>query len=105
MLALSSYGFYRILETFAKTLATNFSLLFYLHYYRQVASILKFISDYFVILLLLKCLRSIETRKLHVRIVVPKLQSLILRVTGKVVLLVRCIVPNVPNSSQNHKVI
>ena len=54
---------------------------------------------------LLKCLLHIDTRKLDVRIVVPKLQSLILRVTRIVVLLVHCIVPNVPISSQNHKLI
>ena len=36
------------------------------------------------------------------RIVVPKLQSLILPVTRRVVLLVNCIVPNVPISPQNH---
>ena len=44
-----------------------------------------------------------DTRRLHVRIVVPKLQSLILPVTRRIVLLVHCIVPNVPISPQNPK--
>ena len=83
-----------------KILATNSSPLFHLHCYRRVASIFTFISDYFVKLFLLKCLRSIETRKLHVRIVLPKLQSLILRVTRRDVQLEHCIVPNVPISPQ-----
>ena len=89
----------------AKTLATNFPLLFNLHCYRQVASIFTFSSDYFVKLLLLKGLRSVETRNLKGRIVVPKLQSLILRVTRRDVQLEHCIVPNVPISAQNHKMI
>ena len=38
---------------------------------------------------------------LYVRTVVPKLQSLILRVTRRVVLLVQCFVPNVQISPQN----
>ena len=44
----------------------------------------------------MKCLRSIETKKLLVKIVVCKLQSLTLLVTKRVVLLVPCIVQNVP---------
>ena len=44
-----------------------------------------------------------DTRKLHVRIVVPKLQSLFLPVTRRVLLLEHCIVPNVPISPQNPK--
>ena len=81
-----------------KKLAKNFSL-FYFHCYRQVASIFTFILDYFVKLLLLKCLRSIERRELHVRIVVPKLQNLFLPVTRRDVQLEYSIVPNVPNFS------
>ena len=46
-----------------------------------------------------------DRRKLHVRIVVPKLQSLILRVTRRVALMVHCIVANVPFSPQNYKMI
>ena len=56
-------------------------------------------------LLLLKCLRSIETKKLYVRIVVPKLQSLILPVTRRDVQLEHCIVPTVPISQQSPKMI
>ena len=89
----------------AKILARNFSPIFLLRCYRQVASIFTFISDHFVKLLLLKCLRSIKTRKLHVRIVVPKLQKLILPVTRRDVQLEHCIVPNVPISPQNPEVI
>ena len=92
-------------KKFAKTLATNFLPLFLLHCYHQVASIFTFISAYFVKLLFLKCLRSIETRKLYMRIVVPKLQSLVLRVTRRDVQLEHCIVPNVPISPQNPKLI
>ena len=90
-------------KKYAKILASNFSPKFHLHCYHQVASIFTFISDYFVKLLLLKCLRPIET--LHVRTVVPKQQSLILRVTRRDVQLEHCIVPIVPNSQQNHKTI
>ena len=89
----------------AKKLTKNFLLLFHLHCYRQVASIFTFISDYFVKLLLLKCHRSIETRKLHVRIVVPKLQKLILPVTRIDVKLGHCSVPNVPVSPHNPEMI
>ena len=71
--------FYVNVKKYAKILATNFSPLFHLHCYRQVASIFTFFfSDYFVKLLLMKCLSSIETRKLPVRIVLTKLQRLIL---------------------------
>ena len=105
MVALSFYGIFRIWEKYAKILATTFSPLFHLPSYRQVASIFTFISDYFVKLFLLKCLRSIKTRNLHVRTVVPKLQSLILRVSRRVVHLEHCIVPNVPISPENPKTI
>ena len=103
MVALSFYGIFRIWEKYAKIPATNFSPLFHLHCYHQVPSIFTLISDYFVKLLLLKCLHSIETIKLHVRIVVPKLQSLILRVTRRDVQLEHCIVPTVPNSQKSLK--
>ena len=86
-------------------IGANFSPLFQLLCYSQVASIFTFISDYFVKLLLLKCLFYIGTRKLHVRIVVPKLQSLILRVTRRDVQLEHCIVPNAPISQQTPKMI
>ena len=76
-----------------KILATNFSTLVHLHCYSQVASVFTFNSDNFVKLLLLKRLRSIETKNLLVTIVVPKLQS--------DVQLEHCIVPNVPISPQN----
>ena len=39
-----------------KIFATNFLPIFHLHCYRQVVSILKFIPDYSVKLLFLKCL-------------------------------------------------
>ena len=90
-------------KKYAKKPATNFSSLFNLHCYHQVASIFTLISDYFVNLLLLKCLHSIETKKLLVRIVVPKLQSLILGVTGRDVQLEHCVVPTVPISQQSTK--
>ena len=92
-------------ENNIKILATNFSPLLLLHCYRQVASIFTFISDYSDKLLSLKCLRSIETKKLLVAIVVHKVKSLILRVTRRDVQLEDCIVPNVPISPQNPKVI
>ena len=92
-------------KRFSKILTAHCSPLFHLHCYRQVASIFTFISDYFVKLLLFNCLRSIETRKLHVWIVVPKLQSLTLRVTRRDVQLEHCIVPNVPISPQSPKTI
>ena len=92
-------------KKFAKILATNFSPFFHLNCYPQVASFFTFISDYFVKLLLLKRLRSIETRKLHVRIVVPKLQNLILPVTRRDVQLEHCIISNDPISPQNPEMI
>ena len=42
-----------------------------------------------------------RNQKLDVRIVVPKLQNLILHVTRSDVQLEHCIVPNVPISPQN----
>ena len=92
-------------KKYAQILATNFSPFFDWHCYGQVASIFTLVSDYFVKLLILKGLRSIETRKLHVRTVVPKLQSLILRVTRRVVQSKHSVVPKVPNSPQNPKTI
>ena len=103
--ALSFYGIIRRWEKIAKKLATNFSPLFHLHCYSQVASFFMFISNYFVKLLFLKYFRSMETRKLHVRIKVPKLQSLILPVTRGDVQLEHCIVRNVLISPQNPKMI
>ena len=49
----------------------------------------------------MKCLPSIKTKKLLVKIVVCKLQSLTLLVTKRVVLLVQCIVLNVTISLLN----
>ena len=89
----------------AEKVATNFLPLFLLHCYREVSSIFTFISDYFVKLLILKCLRAIETRKLHVRIVVPKLHNLVLPLTRRDVELEHCIVPNVPISPQKLEMI
>ena len=89
-------------------LGTNSSTLILLHCYSQVASICTFISDYFVklpLLLLLKCHRYSEKNKLHVKIVVPKLQETILYVTRRDNQLERCIVLTVPISPQNPKVI
>ena len=88
-------------KNYFKTLATNFSPLIHSHCYSQVASIFTLIWDHSVKHFLPKCLLKIDTRNLHARIVVPKLQSLIFRVTRRVVLLVYCIVPNVPISQQN----
>ena len=62
-------------------LATNFLPIFHLHCYSQVDSIFTFIAVYSVKLLILKCLRSIETENLLVTIVVPKRQSLVLLAT------------------------
>ena len=92
-------------ENNIKILATKFSPLFLLHCFSQVVSIFTFISDLFVRLLILECLRSMETKKLHMRIVVPKLQSLILPVTRRDVQLEHCIVPPVPISRQSPKMI
>ena len=105
LVAPSFHGVFHIWEKIAKTPAINFLPLFHLHCYRQVTSIVTFILDYFVKMLLLKCLRSMETKKLHMRTVLPKLQSLILRVTRRDVQLEHCIVLNVPISSQNPKLI
>ena len=88
-----------------KLSATISLALFPLHCYSQVASIFTFIADDCVKLLLLKCLRSIETKELLVTIVVPKLQSLILRVTRSVVRLEHCFVPTVPISPENPRMI
>ena len=97
---ISVYG-----KKYAKTLATKFSPLLHLHCYRQVASNLTFISNSFVKLLFLECLCLSESKKLHVKNVVPKLQETILYVTRRDVQLEHCIVPNVPISPQNHKMI
>ena len=99
MVALSSMEFYVNGEYKIRTLATNVSPIFLLHCYCQVSSIFKFIWDYSVKLLLLKSPSINRNVKLLVTIAVPKLQSLILRVTKRVVLLVHCFVPNVPNFS------
>ena len=88
-----------------KTLATDFSPLFLLHCYNQVASFLGIYSELCVEFISLTCPPSIVTENLHVKIVVFKLQNLNLRVTRRVVLLVHCIVPNVPISPQNPRVI
>ena len=104
IVALSFYGIFRIWEKICKILATNFSPLFHLRCYREVGLIFTFTSDYTVKLLKLKRLRSSEKKQLHVKIVVPKLQNLIFRVTRRDVLLVHCIVANVPISPQNHKI-
>ena len=54
-----------------------------------------FISDYSVKFLLFKCLRAIELDKLLLAIVVTNSQNLILLVTGRVVLILHCMVSNV----------
>ena len=88
-------------KVYLKIHARNVSLLFHLYCYSQVASIFTFISNYSVKLSLLKCLRLIETKKLLVTVVVPKLQSSILLVTRRDVQLEHCIVPNVLISPQS----
>ena len=57
MVPLSFYGISVYGKNYAKILATNFSQLLHLHWYRQVASIFTFISDNCDKLLILKGLR------------------------------------------------
>ena len=71
------------------------------HCYCQVDKIFTLISDYSSKLMILKCLISIQTKQLLVAIEVHKLQSLILLVTRRIVLLVQCILPKVPIFQQN----
>ena len=71
----------------------------------KLLKLLRYFSDYSVKLLLLKFLPSIATKKLNVKIVVFKLQSITLLVTRIVVLLVHCIVQNVQFSLQNQELI
>ena len=68
-------------KNFFKIPASNCYPLCLLHCYNQLAQIFRFSSDYYVKHLILKWLRSIETKMLLVTIVVPKLQNLILLVT------------------------
>ena len=90
-------------EKYAKILAKKFSPFFHLPCYLQFGSINTSFWDYFVKLLILKCLRPYETEKLLVTIVVPKLQSLILGVTRRDDQLEHFNVPNVPISPRNPK--
>ena len=82
------------------TKTTHFLPLGLLHCYSQIASIFTFDSDSSVKLLLLnlRSLRSIATKKLLAKVVVPKPQSLILLVTRRYVLLVHFTVYIVPIS-------
>ena len=75
-------------------LATKFSSLLLLLCYNQADTIVTL--SFRVFCLLQKCLRSIVTKKLHVKIVVFKLQNLILRVTRRDVQLEPYIAPSVP---------
>ena len=70
-------------ELYWKTFATNFYHYFVLHCNSQVATIFTLISDFSVKILPLNCLPSNATRRLRVKIVEPKLRSLIFRVTGR----------------------
>ena len=72
-----------------------------LHCFSQIDSIFTFLSDYSVIFPLLQNLRSVETKKLLVPIVLHKLQRLFLPVTRRVVQLELCIVPSGSISRQN----
>ena len=92
-------------KVYLKIPPLNFSPLFHLHCYRQVASIFTFTADFFVKLLILKRLRYSEKKKLHVNIVVPKIQETILYGRRRDVQLEHCFVANVPVSPQNHKLI
>ena len=105
MVAFSFYGkALRVWEKlFRKRLASKFSQLFFLHCYSQVASIFTFISDLSVNLIILKCLRSIESKKSLLTNVESKLQNLILLITIGDVKLEHCIVPSVPISPKNPK--
>ena len=76
LISLAFYGWFFLFLEFCSNekkilvkLDTNFSPFFHLRCYSQVDSIVTFISDYSVTLLLSKFLRSIETTKLRVRIV------------------------------------
>ena len=102
----SFYGNSRILDKLFRNTCYNFLAIFSFALLQfHFASIFTFISDHSVKHFLLKCLLYIDMREFYVRIVIPKLHSLILSVTRRVVLLVHCIVRNLPISPQNHKVI
>ena len=107
MVGLSIYGiFYNFLaigEYNIKILAKNFLPLFLLRCYNQVAKIVTL--NFRLFCLLQKCLLWIELLKFFVKIVVCKLQNLTLHVRRRVVLLVDCIVKNVPISLPHHEMI
>ena len=86
-------------------LNTNLSPSFQLQWQSQVDSIFTFFSEYSVTILFLKCFRSIETTKLRVTIVVHQLHESILHVTKRDVRSSDRIVPNVPKSLKNPKMI
>ena len=66
---------------------------------------LRFLSDYSVKQLLLKCFRSIRTTKLRARILFPQLHESTFSVTGRDVRSGYCIVLNAPTSPLNSEMI
>ena len=93
-------------ENNMKILAKNFSPLFLLHCYCQVAANFTFNSHYFVKLPFWNAFVNPKRKNYmwNVWYPVPKLQKTILYVTRRDVQLEHCIVPNVPISPQNPKI-
>ena len=104
MVAPSFHGILPMAQNFIKNTCYKF-FNFFLHCYRQVASIFTFISDYSVKLLLLKRLRSSEEKNIHVKIAVPQPQESKLYGTKRDAEIEHCNVHNVPISPQYHKMI
>ena len=88
-----------------KVLGTFFRSMFRLQCYSQPSSTFTFLLVDSGKFLFLKCFHSINTKKILSTIVVRKLQSLILLVTRRLAQLEPCIVPSVPISPQNPRVV
>ena len=93
-------------KKYFEILAGNFLPVFRLHWCSGMSLIFTFTAEYFVTILFMKIDRSVETKKLIVTTMVPKLQSLILLLSRNDVQLEHCFVPSVsisPQSSRKNK--
>ena len=90
-------------EKYSSETCYIFSPLFSVHCYSPVLQTLCLFQK--LLFLSLKRFLSIETKKLCVKFVVPKIQNLVFYVTGRVILLGHCYVPIVPISPRSPRVI
>ena len=105
MVALSFYRNFHTRENFFKSTCYNFFAIFSFELLPSSRFKLHVYFRLFCQAITIQKPSLTQKKNLHAKIVVPKLQETIIYGTRRVVLLVHCIVPTVPFSPENYKMI